>query len=106
MFLPCLPSPSKRAPTGLHWVREIKHDGYRLIVRRHGDDWRRRPLEERKRKLAKLLSRVDDGIYLSEHIAEDGATVFDHACRMGLEGIVSKRLDLPYRSGRSLYWRK
>jgi bifunctional non-homologous end joining protein LigD len=38
---------------------------------------------------------------LNGHIEADGAVVFDHACRMGLEGIVSKRLDKPYRSGRS-----
>jgi bifunctional non-homologous end joining protein LigD len=39
-------------------------------------------------------------------IEADGATVFDHARRMGLEGIVSKRLDKPYRSGRSGDWIK
>ena len=37
---------------------------------------------------------------------EDGETVFRHACKMGLEGIVSKRKDLPYRSGRSPDWLK
>ena len=46
------------------------------------------------------------GTALSEHIEADGATVFDHARRMGLEGIVSKRLDKPYRSGRSGDWIK
>ena len=35
--LPCLPTNSKRAPTGPEWIHEIKHDGYRLIVRRDGD---------------------------------------------------------------------
>jgi hypothetical protein len=58
------------------------------------------------RKLAKLLNRVSDGIHFNEHIAADGALVFEHACRMGLEGIVSKRRDLPYRSGRSKCWIK
>jgi bifunctional non-homologous end joining protein LigD len=71
-----------------------------------GDDWRPRPLEERKAKLAKLLSKVGDGIYLSEHLAGDGGIIFEHACRMGLEGIVSKRRDFPYRSGRSKCWIK
>ena|SRR5215218_5229217 len=42
----------------------------------------------------------------TKHIAEDGALVFEHACRMGLEGIVSKRRDFPYRSGRSKSWLK
>jgi ATP dependent DNA ligase domain len=37
MFLPCLPTPKKRAPTGAAWVHEIKHDGYRLMVRRDGN---------------------------------------------------------------------
>ena len=36
---------------------------------------------------------------ISEHLEHDGAAVFDHACRLGLEGIVSKRIDAPYRSG-------
>ena len=42
----------------------------------------------------------------NEHTDEDGATVFEHACKMGLEGIVSKRLSAPYRSGRSRDWIK
>ena len=44
------------------------------------------------------------GIVLSEHTDEDGALLFIHACRMGLEGIVSKKLSAPYRSGRSTEW--
>jgi bifunctional non-homologous end joining protein LigD len=36
----------------------------------------------------------------------DGPTVFAHACKLGLEGIVSKRKDSPYRSGRSPHWLK
>jgi bifunctional non-homologous end joining protein LigD len=60
-------------------------------------------LEERKARLAKATG---DGVYLSEHLAGDGAIIFEHACRMGLEGIVSKRRDFPYRSGRSKSWIK
>jgi bifunctional non-homologous end joining protein LigD len=41
-----------------------------------------------------------------EHLTDDGPTVFDHVCRMGLEGIVSKRTDAPYRSGPSKVWLK
>jgi bifunctional non-homologous end joining protein LigD len=41
------------------------------------------------------------GIVLSEHTDEDGALLFIHACRMGLEGLVSNKLSAPYRSGRS-----
>jgi bifunctional non-homologous end joining protein LigD len=43
---------------------------------------------------------------LSTHTAEDGTTIFQQACRMGLEGIVSKRLSAPYRSGPSKDWIK
>jgi bifunctional non-homologous end joining protein LigD len=46
------------------------------------------------------------GIVLSDHTDEDGATIFRQACRMGLEGIVSKRLTAPYRSGPSRDWLK
>ena len=50
-----------------------------------------------KAKLEKLLAH-SDGIRFSEHLDGDGATIFAHACKLGLEGIVSKRRDLPYRS--------
>jgi hypothetical protein len=46
------------------------------------------------------------GIRFNEHIEGDGSTVFAHACKMGLEGIVSKRKGSPYRSGRSPDWLK
>jgi len=76
------------------------------LIRVDGEDWRPRPLEERKAKLATVLSRARHGIYFSEHLDDDGELVFEHACRMGLEGIVSKRRDFPYRSGRSKCWIK
>jgi bifunctional non-homologous end joining protein LigD len=72
--------------------------------------WRYETLIARKRRLAKLLARNSDklpcAIVYNEHLEHDGALVFDHACRMGLEGIVSKRLDAPYRSGPSKVWLK
>jgi ATP-dependent DNA ligase len=43
---------------------------------------------------------------MNEHIEGDGPTVFAHACKLGLEGVVSKRKDSPYRSGRSPDWLK
>jgi ATP-dependent DNA ligase len=46
------------------------------------------------------------GIGFNEHIEGDGPIVFAHACKMGLEGIVSKRKDSTYRSGQSLDWLK
>jgi bifunctional non-homologous end joining protein LigD len=177
---PCQPSKVTRPPSGSLWVHEIKHDGYRLMVRRDGErvrcftkgghDWadrfpaiveaasrikaasflidgeaviarddgtpdfralrtRRRgreavlfafdllqhdgadlrdmPLIERKRRLAQLLGRGKrPAIQYNEHLAGDGPTVFDHVCRMNLEGIVSKRVDAPYRSGPSRMWLK
>ena len=175
---PSLPSVRATAPRGREWVHEIKHDGYRLIVRRdgkraraftrrgfdwtgrfrwiedalrslrvqsatidgeavwcgqdgisdfeklhlrahddqvflyafdllelNGEDCRREPLEKRKARLEKLLS-WSTGVRLSEHIEGDGPIIFEHACKMGLEGIVSKRRDLPYRSGRVRSWIK
>ena len=62
-------------------------------------------LERRKQRLTKLLTR-GGAITYSEHLSHDGPAVFDHACRLGLEGIVSKRLDSPYRSGPSKTWLK
>lgn len=178
-FEPCLPSPSKVVPQGPLWVQEIKHDGYRLIVRRTGDrvrlltrrgyDWTKRfpravdaltrlkassitldgeavvcgadgvsdfyrlhsqgcdelvflyafdllelngedyrtePLQNRKAKLENLLSRCIDGIMFNEHVSSEGALIFKHACKLGLKGIVSKRIDMPYRSGRTKSWVK
>jgi ATP-dependent DNA ligase len=176
---PCIPTLAAKPPSGPDWVHEIKHDGYRLIVRRdgpevrlftrRGHDWTARfpgiaraaarlyarsftldgeamvcgpdgvaifdalhrrgtvaeavltafdllelnskdqrplPLSERRAKLERLLKGSTTGIAFNEHTVEEGAVVFRHACRMGLEGIVSKRLTAPYRSGRSRDWIK
>jgi bifunctional non-homologous end joining protein LigD len=53
-----------------------------------GVDLREAPLIERKAKLAKLTARAPDGIRYSEHLEGDGATIFEHVCKLGLEGIV------------------
>jgi bifunctional non-homologous end joining protein LigD len=63
-----------------------------------GEDLRGLPLVDRKKRLARLLSGRQLGIVLSDH-DDNGALVFQKACRMGIEGIVSKRLSAPYRSG-------
>ena len=58
-----------------------------------GQDLRREPLEVRKATLASILRKARHGVRLNEHLQHDcGLTVFQHACKMGLEGIVSKRL--------------
>ena len=71
-----------------------------------GDDVRRRPLLERKARLGKLIAKVSDGIEFVEHIEGDGADIFQAACKLGHEGIVAKRKDLPYEGGRSRRWLK
>jgi bifunctional non-homologous end joining protein LigD len=176
--VPAQPVEREKPPTGAEWIHEIKHDGYRMIVRKEGEnvrlysrnaiDWtarlpaiaagaallktksltidgeavvigqdgltdfealRRRgagevavlyafdlieldgddlrgfAIETRKATLASLL-RKPGALRLSEHIAADGPEVFAHACRLGAEGIVSKRLGSPYRSGPHLAWVK
>lgn len=176
---PCLPSNTPRVPIGPGWLYEIKHDGYRLMVRKSGDrvriytrrgaDWtkrfprivssvrklridsvlldgegvicdenglaifdrlhskqhdesvilyafdmleaddedcRRQRLDERKSRLRKLLRKRSDGILYSDHMDRDGDLVFEHACRFGCEGIVAKRAESMYRSGRSKSWLK
>jgi bifunctional non-homologous end joining protein LigD len=176
---PCIPTRAVKPPAGRDWVHEIKHDGYRLQVRRvgnqvrlftrrgydwsgrypaiavtatllrarsftldgeavvcgpdgvaifdalhrrgtvneamlyafdllelDGEDLRTLPLGDRKKRLARLLGGRRLGIVLSDHTDEDGATIFRQACVMGLEGIVSKRLTAPYRSGPSRDWLK
>jgi bifunctional non-homologous end joining protein LigD len=176
---PCIPTRAAKPPAGPDWVHEIKHDGYRLIARRHGDsvrlftrggfdwsdrypaisraaaklrarsftidgeaavcgpnglaifdalhrrgavteamlfafdlleldgvDYRPLPLRDRKERLARLVDRRLTGIVMNEHTDARGELVFEQACRMGLEGIVSKRLSKPYQSGRSGDWLK
>ena len=72
-----------------------------------GQDLRRKPLEVRKATLASILRKARHGVRLNEHLEyPDGLAVFQHACKMGLEGIVSKRLGSTYRSGRSSDWLK
>jgi bifunctional non-homologous end joining protein LigD len=70
-----------------------------------GDDLRQHPFEERRDALSGLVAGVDD-IRFSESVADDGAIVFAHACKLGLVGIVSKRVGSRYRSGTSRNWLK
>ena len=76
------------------------------LIELDGEDLRRTPIELRKRSLAKLVRRPHAGIVLNEVFEGDGGILFAHACKLGCEGIVSKRLGSPYRSGRSKYWVK
>jgi bifunctional non-homologous end joining protein LigD len=176
---PAQPVEATRPPAGADWVHEIKHDGYRLIVRRegamvrvwtrkagdftirfpavaaaaadlkansftidgegvvagpdglavfeelrhrrssaaaflyafdllelNGEDLRSRPLLDRKAALATLLDGSAAGIVFNEHLTTEGVLVFEHACKLGAEGIVSKRITSPYKSGRCPAWIK
>jgi bifunctional non-homologous end joining protein LigD len=176
---PCIPTCAPKPPVGTDWVHEIKHDGYRLQVRRAGEtvrlftrqgydwtdrypsiaraaaklrarsftidgeaavcgpdgiavfdalhqrgtvteamlfafdlleldgvDYRPLSLRERKLRLSHLVDRRLAGIAMNDHTDARGDLVFEQACRMGLEGIVSKRLSKPYQSGRSGHWLK
>src|SRR5947209_4955872 len=177
---PCIPTRADKPPVGPDWVHEIKHDGYRMIVRktvdrvrlftRRGYDWTDRfllireavaglrssalvldgeavccatdgtanfdllhsqahndrvflyafdllelggvdlrieSLEERRGRLQVLLRNVDHpGVQYNEHIEGGGATVLEHACKLGFEGIVSKHRKHAYRSGPSKSWVK
>jgi bifunctional non-homologous end joining protein LigD len=76
------------------------------LLELNGEDLRRQPIEKRKHLLAKLLKGSHLSLVLNEHFEEDGATVYRAACQLGCEGIVSKRLGSPYRSGRSPHWVK
>ena len=72
-----------------------------------GTDMRREPIEVRKATLASILRKRRHGVRPNEHLEHGcGLTVFQHARKMGLEGIVSKRLGSRYRSGRSPEWLK
>jgi bifunctional non-homologous end joining protein LigD len=178
-FEPCLPRSAKEPPKGTGWLHEIKHDGFRTVAQKDGDNVRlvtrngydfteryplivdairslpakscivdgeaivvdqnglsvfdllryrrhdhaatvcafdlieldgvdllRNPIEERKDCLATLLRQRHPGIALNETYGGDGALIYQHACALGCEGIVSKRLGSAYRMGRTDAWIK
>ena len=77
------------------------------ILALDGEDLRALPLSLRKTNLARLLTRRPDGIFVAPfEQGEIGPDLFRAACNMGLEGLVSKRRDRPYRAGRSPDWVK
>ena len=72
-----------------------------------GEDVRTLPLSMRKTKLERLLRGRPDGIFVNPfEIGAIGPDLFRAACNHGLEGLVSKRSDRPYRGGRSKDWIK
>jgi len=93
-------------------IRYRRHDASVFLyafdlIELNGDDLRCEPLEVRKATLASVLTKTGPGLRLNDHLEhDDGEVVFRHACKLGLEGIVSKRKGSPYRSGRSPDWLK
>lgn len=71
-----------------------------------GEDWRPRPLLERKRRLRSLLRVAPEQLQCVEHMQGNSRLIVEHACKLGLEGIVSKQIASPYKSGRQETWRK
>ena len=75
-----------------------------------GTDLRPQLWSERKRVLRDLLGRLPKGardtLSYVEPVHGDGAKVYASACELGLEGVVSKRVDTPYRAGRTDHWLK
>ena len=94
---------------GLHSRKhddEVEFYAFDMLVS-DGEDLRQLPLHLRKTNLARLLARRVDGIFLSDfEQGEIGPDLFRHACLMGLEGLVSKHRESPYRGGRSPHWIK
>jgi bifunctional non-homologous end joining protein LigD len=75
------------------------------MLRHDGVDVRESPLRERKARLRRAL-RFDDPIRFTVHRNEHGQQLFEEACRKGLEGVIAKRADSPYRATRSREWLK
>jgi ATP-dependent DNA ligase len=77
------------------------------ILAEGGDDLRKLPLSMRKANLERLLARRRQAIFVNPfERGEIGPDLFRAACRMGLEGLVSKRMDRPDQAGRSKHWVK
>src|SRR5262249_32513454 len=71
-----------------------------------GERLRERPLIERKECLSALLANAARGLHSSDHVLGQGPAFYDKACKMHVEGIVSKRIDAPYIPGNRGLWRR
>jgi bifunctional non-homologous end joining protein LigD len=92
-------------------IRGYRHDAVAVLcafdlLELDGEDLRRAPIETRKLTLKSLLRGKHAGIMFNEHFDAEGAIIYRQACALGCEGIVSKRLGSPYRSGRTDHWVK
>ena len=92
-------------------LRYRRHDDIAMLcafdlIELDGKSLRRMAIEHRKQALAELLNRQRAGIVFNIHFEGDGAIIYKHACQLGCEGIVSKRLSSPHRPGCSDHWLK
>ena len=89
-------------------AKQINKDAilYAFDLKLDGTDCRAEPLEKRKGTLEGLLAKVRSGIAYTDHLDSEAELMFEHACNLGLEGIVSKRRDSLYRSERCKDWIK
>jgi bifunctional non-homologous end joining protein LigD len=87
-----------RIPSAIHCAFDL--------LELDGKDLRPQPIEKRKELLAEILGCSELDLVFNECFEEDGAIVYREACKLGCEGIVSKRLGSHYRSGRSPHWIK
>jgi ATP-dependent DNA ligase len=92
-------------------IRSFRHDHAAVLcafdlLELDGVDLRRLPIEVRKQTLVQLLHGPYPGLALNEHYVGNGEIIYQQACKLGCEGIVSKRLGSLYRSGRSKQWLK
>ncbi len=85
--------------------RAVSYFAFDLLCE-DGADLRKLPLTERKARLQKLLKGARAPILYSPHVEGDGPEVYEAFCGKGIEGVVSKKADAPYRSGRTQFWLK
>jgi bifunctional non-homologous end joining protein LigD len=76
------------------------------LIEIDGQDMTQQPIEDRKAELKQLLSKSHPAIAYNRHFDVEGAIVFHHTCKLGCEGIVSKRIGSQYRGGWSADWIK
>jgi bifunctional non-homologous end joining protein LigD len=101
----------QEGPSVFDLLRYRRHDHAATLcafdlVEVDGNDLGRHPIEDRKWQLGQLLRQRHHGIALNETYDGDGAIIYRHACSLGCEGIVSKRLGSVYRMGRTDEWLK
>jgi bifunctional non-homologous end joining protein LigD len=94
-----------RRELGARKSHRVRYHAFDLLYL-DGYDLRETPFIERKRLLQSLLKDAPETFVFVEHIEADGEEVFRNACKLGLEGLVAKRADAPYRSGRQETWLK